>query len=322
MHFVVGVITENESANEVFDLMEPFDFNFEEERVLESTRAEFLSQKREYYKDFMEDDIYKNCFLKFKAIPEHLLDIFKDVEEVSDYSDKDFASHLKTIGVKVTDIAQERKRYKEYCNSEEYQDYLKVMQISKYYLRIFEGIENALTLNDDDFFAYVVQAEGIKDDSFDEAGNYYVYINTRGLYDWYVIGGRWENRLRLMDGSNATYSKVENIDFKQSPEDCKRRGEYWDYIVDGILLDDSTEKPTMFGSNKERLLSVYKTREGYCNSESAAFTGHFITPSGELYHDGHWSGGGEESTESYHAQFKQMLQDYQDHYFWLVDCHC
>ena len=47
----------------------------------------------------------------------------------------------------------------------------------------------------------------------DETGEYYGhYYNTQGKYDYYDIGGRWEDILPLKDGEYTNSAKISDID--------------------------------------------------------------------------------------------------------------
>lgn len=42
--------------------------------------------------------------------------------------------------------------------------------------------------------------------TFDEEGNLLTTYNPNSKWDWYVVGGRWKNLLKLKDGSRADYA--------------------------------------------------------------------------------------------------------------------
>lgn len=57
--------------------------------------------------------------------------------------------------------------------------------------------------------------------TFDEEGNLLTTYNPNSKWDWYVVGGRWKNLLKLKDGSRADYAKIKDIDFSLDMEAYK-----------------------------------------------------------------------------------------------------
>ena len=47
----------------------------------------------------------------------------------------------------------------------------------------------------------------------DRQGNLYSTSNPNAKWDWWVIGGRWSNFLKLKSGGFANSARVRNIDF-------------------------------------------------------------------------------------------------------------
>lgn len=62
----------------------------------------------------------------------------------------------------------------------------------------------------------------------DEEGNLLSTYNPNSKWDWWVIGGRWRNLLRLKNGDNVDFAFVEEIDFDGIlEEDRQKRANSW-----------------------------------------------------------------------------------------------
>lgn len=61
----------------------------------------------------------------------------------------------------------------------------------------------------------------------DTQGNIYVKYNELAKWDWYEIGGRWENYLRV-NGERADSARLRDIDFSPDKEMYKEALRFWD----------------------------------------------------------------------------------------------
>ena len=53
-----------------------------------------------------------------------------------------------------------------------------------------------------------------------ENGKYFSTVNPNGKWDWYSVGGRYENELLLEDGSRATTTQIANLDAENLANCC------------------------------------------------------------------------------------------------------
>lgn len=82
---------------------------------------------------------------------------------------------------------------------------------SKKVLAKFEKVKN----NDEKLAKYILAQEGGKKD---KEGNLYYMCNHNAKWDWYSIGGRWNEYLVLADGKRTNKAKRKEIDLKATAE--------------------------------------------------------------------------------------------------------
>ena len=123
-------------------------------------------------------------------------------------------------------------------------------------------------------------AESYKADS---EGNLYDDFNPNGKWDYYEIGGGFENSLRLKDGRRVNSAKLKDIDFSLAEEEYQGALRCWDIIVEHKPLEPNEEKPFSFVS-EEYYRERYGTRENYIKSCATFYTYAVITPNG-IWHE-------------------------------------
>jgi hypothetical protein len=157
-------------------------------------------------------------------------------------------------------------------------------------------------------------------ESFDEDGNALTTYNQNGRWDYYTIGGGWENTLMLNDGTTASKAKIKDIYFhgydriqsekvKEYVEaEKKKQGDSWDRI-----MADNTPY------SKEYFLYRYKTKENYVE-ESLMFAANTI-----ITFDREWITIPNDTDER-RTWTKNFYDDFikntnPEYYVVLVDCH-
>ena len=146
--------------------------------------------------------------------------------------------------------------------------------------------------------------------------SYGYYENPNAKWDWYEIGGRWNNMLKLTDGSHADYSYINAIDFAGMKEETmEARANTWDNEKeDFVRMINGIEKND--------------TREEYINRDSDFSTYAVITKDGKWHEKGKmgWWGISDETPENknnwnrnYYDIFIKDLNP--EDIFVVVDCH-
>lgn len=157
-------------------------------------------------------------------------------------------------------------------------------------------------------------------------GEIYATYNPNGKWDWYVIGGRWNNCLKTKDGKQVNYCYVKDIDLTPNKEKYQAAKRYWELVVEEQPLKENETKPFSF-YNKEYYLDLYKTKENYATLQSL-FSTYALLVDGEWIEPGKigWfatSSETAESKEKYTNRFSEILNDpkYRNYVFVVVDCH-
>lgn len=137
-------------------------------------------------------------------------------------------------------------------------------------------------LSDDEFIEKMKDEE---DALFDDSGNLLTTHNPKGKWDWWVVGGRFNNLLKLKDGSRWYVAKVGEIDFSNDHEIYLEAKRFWELYIEGQEPINSQEEVTIvaYGS-KEYYIKSYGTKENYADLESRFQTWAVITPDGK-WHD-------------------------------------
>lgn len=170
------------------------------------------------------------------------------------------------------------------------------------------------------------------------------YYNPDYQFDWYQIGGRWHNMLKVpkvvaeQSGIQGTPSVV-SPSFKR-----KQRGKYrW---VDGAPIKDilwshlnaaSSDQIKRLGDEWDSLtaqdtVSAQLIRYRYLTKANYTMLKNLFVPYATLVDDqnddvGRWLeevGDDYESMTHYYQEFYNIISnsDYQDYYLVIVDCHC
>jgi len=94
-----------------------------------------------------------------------------------------------------------------------------------------------------------------------ETGKYGTWENPNAKWDWYQVGGRWSDTLRLKDGTYCDSAKKGEVDFDgQKREYEKKAGDYYDFCHNSVDLSGHLES---WGSVRERVEDIDQAREIY-----------------------------------------------------------
>ena len=119
----------------------------------------------------------------------------------------------------------------------------------------------------------------------DKKGNLYSSDNPNARWDWWIKGGRWENFLKLKDGTRSDSAKIKDIDFNLDEKEYKRALRFWDVVVENAPLKAGEEKPFSFYKG-EYYREVYGDRETYAKNYVQFYTYAIITSDGLWYEQG------------------------------------
>ena len=177
---------------------------------------------------------------------------------------------------------------------------------------------------DDECWEFI--AEDYADDMKDEDGNLYSNSNPNAKWDWYELGGRWSDSLRLKDGSTADEAKIRDIDFTPNKNAYRAGQRFWDAVVEGRKFPGSDRYFALY--KKEYYIERYGTREEYAKSSSEFKTFAVVTPDGEWHEQGEmgWFGLSSDTpaeARKWHDDYQAMFIDSADPDLILsvYDCH-
>ena len=232
-------------------------------------------------------------------------------------------------------------------------------RMKKYYLEIQEKGEilaeyqlkyvNATT--DEELY----EAYKDEDAEYDEQGNRLTTYNQNSKWDWYAIGGRYNN-LIVVDKDNddvvdyydlglgmslkssvdgepnlkkVNGARIKDIHFDKMGGDYEKAIRFWELIVEKQEPKDEQEKErTKWNIYKpEYYIERYKTKEEYAKQESMFITWALVDEKGwfEQGKMGWWclNNATNESTKSFAEMFQEYINEpnNQDKYMVIVDCH-
>ena len=223
--------------------------------------------------------------------------------------------------------------------------YIKELYMSKEdYINSYKNEHPDTTLTDEQIYATANDMyTGIEEDGI------YDYYNPDAKWDWYEIGGRWSNSLKVKKDAQFNmgghYGKMGTPEGKGryrwvdaaplceiewdlmntvSPEQKKKASEFWDKYV----LNQDPNYDAKFAYKREYYLDRYKTKEEYIKRTNI-FTTHDL-----LVEDREWITVGDmgwfgcdsstyDSETDYIKQFYDIVKapEYQNYWFVVVDCH-
>lgn len=162
------------------------------------------------------------------------------------------------------------------------------------------------------------------DDCFDEEGNLLSFYNSEGRWDWWVVGGRWPNLLRKLDGTNCDSAYKDELNIEQlgkmSAEEEGRQRRFWKYYVEGDKSAAlSEEEASSFVSirSADAYKDMYRTEDNYINHINK-FSVHALIDS-----DGEWHEGDDfDNSEDWERFIQETIDAAPANYrFTIVDCH-
>ena len=224
---------------------------------------------------------------------------------------------------------------------------------TKYYIRDLERIgakEIELPLKEIYLtFGEYMESEGIL--YCKEEDDYGYYSNPNAKWDWYQVGGRFSDILKLKENVESevddpgepsllmtdykkrenfcSSAKVKDIDFTPDKEEYENAKRYWEVAIDGEpLKPEEKESDFTLFYKKEYMIDKYKNKENYATICSLPITYAVLTPDGVWHEKGEmgWFGLSSETADEsfdWDMHFKEMFIDTADPEWILtiVDCH-
>ncbi len=210
-------------------------------------------------------------------------------------------------------------------------------------------------LNWTDEEIYQDEIKYYEEDQIAENGEVYSTYNPKSKWDWYAIGGRYNNRV-IVDKNNddvidyydlglgmsfkcnvddepnlkrVNGARIKDIHFDKMGGDYEKAIRFWELIVEGQEPKDDKEKEEIKWNfyKPEYYIEQYGTKEEYARQEAMFSTWAFVNEQGwcEQGEMGMWCVN--DATKDSRLAFAEKLQEYikdpkhQDEYLIIVDCH-
>lgn len=155
----------------------------------------------------------------------------------------------------------------------------------------------------------------------DEDAVFGYYFNPNAEWDWFKIGGRWNNSIKTKSGVFCNSCKIGEIDFIPDERNMEINRRFWEIVVDKEPLKEGEKEPFCFYT-KEYLKNFYGDKETYalCNSTFSTYS--ILTPDGEwLSLSSATENEEREWYKFYQSIIKKFAEENPDYVVTLVDCH-
>lgn len=120
-------------------------------------------------------------------------------------------------------IEKGKRRIKQNSKDENYQEYIKDREAYKEknkehtaHLNTLKELDEKQTWDDEKIYQDLIQ--WYEPDMITSKGGVYSTYNRKSKWDWYEIGGRWENCLILKNGTTASQAYKSEIDWAKTDE--------------------------------------------------------------------------------------------------------
>lgn len=155
----------------------------------------------------------------------------------------------------------------------------------------------------------------------DEDAVFGYYFNPNAEWDWFEIGGRWNNSIKTKSGVFCNSCKIGEIDFTPDERKMEINRHFWEIVVNKEPLKEGEKKPFCFYT-EEYLKKLYGDKETYALRNSTFSTYSILTPDGEwLSLSSATENEEREWYKFYQSIIKKFAEENPDYVVTLVDCH-
>lgn len=166
----------------------------------------------------------------------------------------------------------------------------------------------------------------------DVAQDYGYWYNPNAKWDWWEVGGRWNNKLLIADGQTLTRvnsARIKNL-WLETEQKRYENERYWDVVVNESKPRTEREKEWLYNVkfSKSYLENHYKSQEEYADLESLFYTHAVVDKDGDWHEKGEmgWFGVSSEDEKQamdWKRNYKERFLDNADEDDWItiIDCH-
>lgn len=179
---------------------------------------------------------------------------------------------------------------------------------------------------DEECYEYMAK-EYRERDMIDPEGNLLTTYNPDSKWDWYEVGGRWKNYLRLLDGTRCNDAPVNEVDFGVDPVEYEKAISFWNsYVEGGAESKPGDDFRTFY--KPEYYTDQYGTKEAYAKDCASFMPYAFVDAAGRWYDVGAMGWWGfSAATKDSRTAFRNNFDEYvewakeRDLHITIVDCH-
>ncbi len=161
---------------------------------------------------------------------------------------------------------------------------------------------------------------------FDEDSNPLSTYNPNSKWDWYSVGGRWDNFLKTKNGEYVNECLVKDLDLTPNKEEYDKAIRFWELVIEHQPLEEGEKMP--FNLYKEEYyIERYGTKENYAKKSAMFSTYAVLTPDGEWHEPGQmgWWGmshASQEDEKLWDEAYENFLKEADPNWtITIVDCH-
>lgn len=180
----------------------------------------------------------------------------------------------------------------------------------------------------------------------DEDDGHEYYSNPNAKWDWWVVGGRWDEAMPVKTGGGKNVAQIKDIVLtKEDPEKPEYYARVWDYLTGAVSDEDTPDNIKVYYASEKRVFGAeywvnkYGSKEQYIETKmledyiesiesEALFAPYaFVDKNGKWHEPGTmgWFGmsdATEETYVDYYAEWKKYIESCNpDDYIVLLDCH-
>ena len=161
----------------------------------------------------------------------------------------------------------------------------------------------------------------------DETGKKGYWENPNRKWDWYQVGGRWKELLKLKDGSFANQAKVSDLDLSIDEESYNHASRFWEVVVENSPISPLENPEDFFNLYKrEYYIDQFGSKEVYALNYATFQTFAVITSEGKWFEKGEMGWWGVDSStndsrKEYNQIFNEVLEANGNSFITVVDCH-
>lgn len=263
---------------------------------------------------------YVNNIAAIENIIEEKLEPFDESLEFEPYVFKTKEELIKDRRQNIKDAMNTRVA-KEYFENPI--QYVKENPDEKEYIKHILGLQDELSKSDDELW---LDIEPMLSDVLDKDNNYISTHNKQGKWDWWVIGGRFENTLLDKNNNKVTIIKVKDLSTEPEEKEIERSKRFWEIIVEKEEPKTEEEKAITTFYNENYYLDKYGNKEEFVKHQTSNLP-YALLVNNEWIEPGKMLSFGMDTSNAntqkkFRKEYKEILKGLNDNdIIVVVDCH-